>query len=125
MAEALTTQEEVVRYLNIFTSPSSIPWRFTPSRHLLLCSMYYGDMPDNTDCGLFIIKGVNANRGPVDLLEVAGVNASRVSELATLNRIMHNILWFIKYLLTDMTVDLWGTDISQTTHACALGWHTT
>lgn len=89
MAEALTTQEEVVRYLNIFTSPSSIPWRFTLSRHQLLCSMYYGDMPDTIDCGLFINKGVNANRGPVDLLEVAGVNASRVSEQATLNRIMH------------------------------------
>lgn len=89
MAEALTTQEEVVRYLNIFTSPSSIPWRFTLSRHQLICSMYHGDMSDNTYFVLFINKGVNANRGPVDLLEVAVVNANLVSELATLNRIMH------------------------------------
>jgi len=61
MAEALTTQEEVVRYLNIFTSPPSIPWRFTLSHHKLLFSMYQGDMSDDTVCVLFI----NTKRGPV------------------------------------------------------------
>lgn len=38
---------------------------------------------------IFINKDVNGNRGPVAVFEVAEVNASRVSELATLCRMIH------------------------------------